>query len=380
MSLTDEIYTELMDGLEKGLDWQGFLAKYGNTKGPLYNALGKALQEIKAQVTALGEKGAKLREELDQAGPTLDSLNHQIKEAESTLTSLEDRENALNEQIETLETKLAEKSQFIKQVGELEELGFDIQRLRQLKDALTGLGAKHGLKGRETVAKFFDDLNNYGAVLEAEFQLKGLQTQIETKKLEAENWQAKEEALRRRHDNLKEVLGAVHALRTRGIKVSQVVTWHQILNRIETVEQFNQSLAQYGDVTKLLNARKEETESYESRLAQVQSQVETLEKERAKIEGAIEALKVAGIEQVKTIAQAAEKQLKAVAAREMREIETVGREARNQFSNRFTQLDELLEGISQAGQKLERLKQELQKYERVKDALESHAVASETIK
>jgi len=40
MSLTDEIYTELMDGLQKGLDWQHFLAKYGASKEPLYNALG----------------------------------------------------------------------------------------------------------------------------------------------------------------------------------------------------------------------------------------------------------------------------------------------------------------------------------------------------
>ena len=38
MSLTDEIYLELLDGLEKGLDWQRFLAKYSTSKGPLYNA------------------------------------------------------------------------------------------------------------------------------------------------------------------------------------------------------------------------------------------------------------------------------------------------------------------------------------------------------
>jgi hypothetical protein len=29
MSLTDEICHELMDGLEKGLDWQRILAKHG---------------------------------------------------------------------------------------------------------------------------------------------------------------------------------------------------------------------------------------------------------------------------------------------------------------------------------------------------------------
>ncbi len=39
MSLTDEIYRELLDGLEDNLDWQQFLAKHSASKGPLYNAI-----------------------------------------------------------------------------------------------------------------------------------------------------------------------------------------------------------------------------------------------------------------------------------------------------------------------------------------------------
>lgn len=39
----------------------------------------------------------------------LGSLDQRIKEAESSLAPLEDRKNALNEQIETPETELAEK-------------------------------------------------------------------------------------------------------------------------------------------------------------------------------------------------------------------------------------------------------------------------------
>ena len=50
MSLTDEIYTELMDGLQKGLDWQHFLAKYGASKEPLYNALGRAIAAAEAKI------------------------------------------------------------------------------------------------------------------------------------------------------------------------------------------------------------------------------------------------------------------------------------------------------------------------------------------
>jgi len=380
MSLTDEIYLELCDGLEKGLDWQEFLAKHSASKGPLYSAIGRLFTEVEPKIVALNEEKSRVQSELDQAGLTLDSLDRKIKEAESNFASLEDRKNVLNEQVETLETKLAEKSELAKHLAQLEKLGFDNERLKQLQEALKEIGMRHGLKGKEAVGKFFDALKDYEAVLGAELQLKGLQTQIETKKLEAENWQAKEEALRRKHDDLKEALGAVHALRTRGIKISQIITWHQILNRFQTVEQFDQSLAQYGDITKLLNARKEETESYELRLAKAQSQVETLEKERAKIEGAIDALKVAGVKELKAMTEAVGKQLKVVAASEIRETQAVGQEVRSEFSNFFAQLDALVKKVFEIGQEFERIKAELQKYEGVTNALESHAGATEAAK
>lgn len=375
-TLTDQIYAELVEGLKTHLDWTAFIAKHNAHKPELYNAIGRFFHDMEPKVKALGEVQAKL----DRAGLELDSLDQRIKEAQGSLAPLENRRNVLNEEVETLETKLAEKSEFIKHVRELGKLGFDIQRLRQLKDALTDIGAKHGLKGREAVGKFFDDLKDYEAVLGAESQLKGLQTQIETKKLEAENWQAKEEALRRKHNELKETIGAMHTLRTRGIKPGQIITWARILVQFGTVEQFEESLRQYGDITKLLNARKQEAESYELKLTKAQSQVETLGKARAKIEAEIEAIKVAGLEQVRAMTDEATKQLKAQVAREVREIQAVGREVRAQFNSRFAEYDQLLEGISRAGQKLEGLKQELQKYEALKDTLESQLAASEAIK
>jgi chromosome segregation ATPase len=317
---------------------------------------------------------------LDAAGLKSDQLDKQIKEAESSLAPLEERKSALNEQIETLETKLAEKSEAIKHVGELEKLGFNIERLRQLREALTEIGAKHGLKDKEAVSKFFSDLKDYEAVLGAESLLKGLQTQIETKKLEAENWQAKEEALKRKHDDLKEAIGAVYALRAKGVKASQIPVWQRILDQFGTVEQFEGYLTQYGDITKLLNARKEEAESYELRLTKAKSEVETLEKERAKIEGAIDALKVAGVKELKAMTEATEKQLKAVAASEIKEAQAVGQEVRKEFANYVVQLDKLSEKAVHLGQELERSKQELQKYEGVKNILESHAVAMEEAK
>jgi chromosome segregation ATPase len=377
MSLTDEIYRELCDGLEKGLDWQQFLAKHSASKGPLYNAIGRFFTEVGTKIAALKEEKNRVQNELKQASLTMDSLDQKIKEVESNIASLEDRENGLNGQVETLEAKLAEKSELVKHLAELEKLGFDSKRLMQLQEALKEIGMKHGLRGQQTVDKFFDDLRDYESVLGAELQLKGFQTQIETKKLEAENWKAKEEALKRKHDDLKGAIEAVHALRTRGIKASQIIAWHRVLSRFQTVEEFDQGLAQYGDMTNLLKAKKEETESYELRLVEAQSQVETLEKDRAKLEGAIDALRVAGVKELKAMSGEATKQLKVIAASEIRETQAVGQEVRSEFSNFFAQLDALVRKVFEIGQEFERTRQKLQKYEGVKAALESHAAASE---
>ena len=364
-SLTDKIYQELVDGLKTGLDWTHFLAEHKDSKGPTYNAIGRFLNDMEPKVRALSEVQAKL----DAAGLELDSLDRKIKEAKSSLAPLEDRENVLNEQIETLETKLAEKSEVIKQVGELGKLGFDIERLRQLRETLTEIGAKHGLKGKEAVGKFFHDLKDYEVVLEAESILKGLQTQIEARKLEAENWQAKEEALRRKHDDLKEAIAATYALRTKGIKVSQIMTWQRILNRLETLEQFDEDLSRYGDLIKLLKIRKEETESYELRLAQVQSQVETLDKEKIKIEAAIDALKVAGVKEIKGMTEAAGKQLKALAATQIRETQVVGREVKKGLDNLFAQIDALGAKAIEVGCTVGIVEEQLRKDSKARDLL-----------
>jgi len=375
-SLTNKIYQALVDGLKTEQDYTHLRAKYDASKGPFYNALGRLFHDMWPKVQEFNEVQAKL----DAAGLKLDQLDQQIKEAEGSLAPLGETKNALNQQIETLETKLAEKSELLEHAGELGKLGFDIERLRQLREVLTDIGAKNGLKGKEAVAKFFDDLRDYEAVLEAKALLEGLQTQIETKKLQAENWQAKEETLRRKHEDLEEAIAAVHTLRTRGIKVSQIITWNRVLNRIESVEQFDESLARYADITKLLNARKEEVAACQLRLTQVKSQAETLEKERAKIEARIDALKVAGVKQLEAMAEATAKQLKAVAASEIKEAQDVAREIRTEFATFFAQLDRLSEKAVHLGQELERSKQELQKYEGVKDALESYAVAAEAEK
>lgn len=373
MSLTDEIYDELLEGLTKSLDWQEFLAKHGNSKGPLYNAIGRFFTEAGGRIAALKEQESSAQDKLQKAGLTLESLNQKIREAENNIASLEDKTKTLNEKNKTLEDKLVKKSELSGHLEEIERLGFDSERIRRLHDVITEIGKKHGLEGPEALNQFFEALKDYDLDLGAELRLNRLQTQIESKELEAENWQAKEEALRRKYSDLKETIDAVRALRAKNIQDSQIITWRQILTRVQTIEQFGEELAKYANMTELLNSKKEEIESNESNLAKLQSQVETMQKEKVKIGSAIESLKMAGVEKLATLTEEATKQLKIVANRGIEETRSISEDVMGELISFLAQLDTLAKKIFNIGQDFERTKQKLQKYDGLKDVLEAHA-------
>ncbi|MBA7469106.1 MAG: hypothetical protein GH158_07100 [Dehalococcoidia bacterium] len=373
MSLTDEIYRELVDGLRTGLDYAHFQAKYRNSKGPFYNAFGRLTRDMEPKVRELGGVQAKL----DAAGLTLDQLYQQIKEAEASLAPLEEERNALNERIETLKVKLTEKSELVKHAGELGKFGFNSERLRQLRETLTDIGAKSGFNGKEAVSKFFTELKDYDTKTGFEREIQRLGTIVDTKKLEAAKWQAETDSLSRRHKDLNEAIAAVQSLIKHGVKVEHIVSWNGIVSKLGGSEEIEKELGNYKTIRELLNVRKKETEGYELRLTKTQSQVETLEKEKARIEGAIDALKESGVKQLKAMTEEARKQMETLANREKNEIRGVGQEVRNEFNDFFNQLDALAEKVFEVGQKYENTRQELQKYEGVRDILESHTTASE---
>jgi chromosome segregation ATPase len=170
--------------------------------------------------------------------------------------------------------------------------------------------------------------------------------------------------------------------------MNQIPVWQRILSRFETVEEFDKYLSEYAEVTGILNARKEEVKSYELRLAQLQSQVETLEKQKAKIEAAIDSLKVAGVKELKALSEATEKQLKTVAATAIRETQTTGqavvnrleairREAEAEVGGYLNRFDEVVQKAYEAGVIVGQAEERLSQLQAVKQVIVSHQAGRE---
>jgi len=372
ISLTDEIYAELVDGLKTGLDWTAFIAKHSASKGPLYNAIGRFIHDMEPKVRELSEVQAKL----DDAGLKLGSLDQRIKETDKSvqtknqdLALLEEQENTLKKQTKVLESNLEQKSAPLKRLQELEKLGFGEEKLKALRATLAEIGTKRGLKRDDAVNTFFAELKDYDAKTGFEQEIHRLETIVRTKTLEAEKWQAEADSLSRRHKDLTEAIAAVQNLGRQGVKAEQVVYWNGIASKVGGPEELQNKLEQYKSMSELLNARKEEAEDYGLRLTKAQSQLETLEKERAKIEAAIDALKAAGVKELKAMSEATEKQVKAVAASEIREAQVVGQEVRKGLNDLFAQVDALGEKAIEVGRTVGSVQEQLKKDTIARDLL-----------
>ena len=387
MTLTEEIYAELKNGLWTGLNYDGLRSKYEKSKGPFYNALQMVLAETAAEMTKLSSELKALREKGDEEKAKLESLADQQKKAvdeikarQQEIEALEREEQAIKTKIQELNAELDASAGLQNRARELEKMGFDSEKLQRLRDIIVEIGTKQGQKPDGAIAGFFSDLQGYDAKLGFEREIQRLGTITETKKLEAENWQAKAERLESQYRNLKEAIDAMQALLKRGVKAEQIVSWNGIVSKLGGPEELQDKLGQYKSMSELLNARKEEAEAYRLRLTKAKSQLETLEKEKTKIEAAIDALKVAGLEQVRAMTDEATKQLKAQVAKEVKEIQVVGQSAKSQLDDYLTQLNIVTERAYQLGEKIGQMRMHLEKYEAVRDILESHAVASETAK
>ena len=326
ISLTDEIYAELVDGLKTGLGWTQFLAKHGASKGPLYNAVGRFFNDLEPKVRVLNEVQA----QLDQAGLKLNQLNQEISETDKAvqtknheLALLEEKENTLKKQTEVLESKLDQKSAPLKRLQELEKLGFGLEKLKALCATLTEIGTRRGLKRDETVSKFFAELKDYDAKTGFDQEIQRLETIIRTKTLEAEKWQAEADSLSRRHKDLSEAITTAQSLIKQGVKIEQIVAWHGIVSKLGGPEELQDKLGQYKAMSDLLVARKMEIEDSDKKITELSAQIKALNEQKVEIEGAIKSLSSSGVKEIAKVSDKAVTGLKSLSDSGVKEIAKV---------------------------------------------------------
>lgn len=331
MTITDDIYRELLEGLENRADWQQFLANHSNSKGPLYNALGRVLSEIPARLTAISETIEQRQAQLDDVGRRLDNLDQKMKTADKALQAkneelvrLEEKANTLKKRNELLDKQLKQKMSFSERLDELEKLGFNGDRLTTLHTKLVEMGAKRGLKPSEATQRFFADFKDYQAAQGFALEAERLESVIKTKTLEAQKWQAELDGLVRGHADLSDTITAIQGLVKGGVGAEEIKAWSQIVNKLGGPRNLQRQLEQYATMSALVAAIKKDLDGCNGKLTELEAQVKALNEQKVRIEGAIATLSAGGVKQITTVGSKAVSELRSLSTSGIDEMTKTG--------------------------------------------------------
>lgn len=312
MTLTDEIYRDLMDGLKTGMDYDKVRLKWETSKGPFYNALQRVFADI---ATELAKASSDLNAALQQtreAQQRVAALEVREKKTDIDLkaktdekASIEQQKESTTKQLRRVNSELVKKRGLLALAGELDEIGFGMRELRQLHAALVAIGTKRGLKAKEAAAVFFSDLKDYDAKVGFEREVQRLGTVSETSRLEAQKWQAEKEALDRAYKDKKQAVDAMESLLKQGVKPEHIPVWDKSVQPAGGVDQLSRDLANYKSVRGSVAALEKEIKRLEVLRAELSGEVNALEKSKAAAQGALTAMSKAGVDELKATKEAA---------------------------------------------------------------------------
>ena len=344
-SLADKIHGELVEGLKTGdLDWIHFLAKYGSSKGVLYDVIGRFFRDMEPEVRALKETQAKLGEaklQLKSSGQKIREAQKRVKEKGQDVAKVEKKKDTLQKRLQQLDSAIAQKAEVLNRLQELEKLGFSEERLEALHSNLLDIGSKQGSRPEEVADAFFTELKLYDSVVTLGQEAERLGAVTEAKRAEAVQWSVKAEASEAKHKELQEAVSAVQSLGKQGVKPKQVVSWNSILTRAGGVEELEKGLDDYKSVQGLMAAKEKEQEQLDTRLVEQRAAVRTLTEQRAEVEASIKALRVSAVQEIEKVGRAGIERIDEAAQAGCGSIEQVGRTASTELKETRGLIDDL---------------------------------------
>jgi len=307
MTVTDEIYQELMDGLRTKVDYDKVRLKWEGSKGPFYNALQRVFADVAAE---LGNAFSDLNAALQKSGGAqqrLALLEVKERKIETEVKAKTDEKELLGQQtgdagkqLQKVNSELAAKNGLLNQAGELDEMGFGVKELRRLHLTLVAIGTKRGVKPKQAIAEFLNDLQDYDAKTGFEQEVQRLDTVANTSRLEAKKWQAEKEALERAYKDKKQVVNAMESLLKQGVKPEHISVWEESVQAAGGAEGLSRDLARYKSVRESVAAWEKEIKRLDLLRAELSGEVNALEKRKAETQGAVTVMAKAGIAEITT--------------------------------------------------------------------------------
>ena len=157
MSLSDEIYHELMTGLEQGLDYDEIRLEYESTKGSLYNALTRVFSDVRSKLSELSFQIQAQEKTVNENEVMMRSLQKEANEVEQAIEVKRQKLAAIEKEIEVGDRDLKEMTILLVD-DEQDKLDL-IRALLGSKGFSRVFMAKSGREAIETLRNYILDAN-----------------------------------------------------------------------------------------------------------------------------------------------------------------------------------------------------------------------------
>jgi predicted nucleic acid-binding Zn-ribbon protein len=331
MTVTDVIYSELMNGIKTGLDYDQIRLKWEKSKGPFYNALqmvfanaGVELMNLQTEQKGWQERKVAAKNNLARLKTEYKSVETQIDDKKKVCKSWEQKASLAKGQAEKLDAELGAKAELLDRVLELQKIGFQTKDLQHLHDVLVEVGSKRGLKPKEAIASFFADLKDYDTKSGFANELTRITAIATTEKLEAKKWQAEKEDLARKYRGIKEAVCATESLLKQGIKPEQIVSWNKIVAAIGGIDELSRDVSQYKTLKETIAVQNKALQNLNLKKEHLEGEITTLNEQKSGIEGAIEILSHQGTERIAAAENEALSEIRALVKELRDEVKFIG--------------------------------------------------------
>jgi len=202
---------------------------YGNLQQEV-RGLKSAKEELGTERDNLAKDVSKLTKEKHSLETDTSRLSARYNELQESAGKLEVRQKSLESEVE----KLSKSAGTLRpEVEALKKLGFGKTELETLKLKLKKMASGQDMKSEEFTEKFFNELDEYGGILDLEQKKDKLERKVAMLEEGAESLEKVTARLGLPLDLVEEAVKGLASLKRRGIGLDTVVSFHRILSQTE---------------------------------------------------------------------------------------------------------------------------------------------------
>lgn len=297
MSIKETITKELLDRIDDPAGLEEVLKRHGRSKGPLYSALAEATAQLRRQYESLVQETQRLAARQAQA-------ESEISVLEGRQRSLGLKARGMEKDIGQKEARLSEVRGLIETADRLEGQGFGKDNLEQLFNLLAETAASQGDTPKDGVTKFFEVVDQVGGIVSLELQSQQSQVRAEKARAQAERWEAEAKRQEAKTKARATSINIVEQILQAGVKATDIPAWQKIINNAGiSPDMLAANLEELGNSERLIKIRQKQANDLKREETKLAVQVRTLTKKYDSLHTAIEAVQIAGVNNIKQVGE-----------------------------------------------------------------------------